>query len=328
MSASSTMLRRQVSGRARSLELGGVTDGDLPLPPPPENIPLSPTDSNLSPCSKKLFSKAARKTSATDVRKGISQRSWVVSSEGSEDSEQVSSDDSSDDEDDDEMLVEEVKDSHAFFSSCGELAVEPQECPSGMLPVLMGTSSKNVSHIVELLGWKVTYLPLHIDEVAMWEEKPKSECTPQDLAIHQSQWISKQLQDGGIERPALLITVAQAAEFDGVGRMHPSGVEELKAFLKSYSNASVMTITAVTVANTETGNSVTGVDLASVAFRNISDEVIESVVAREKAMGCIGGVCLEDPELRPLALQVDGSVDSIWGLPVALVCSLIQQIRA
>jgi hypothetical protein len=67
------MLRRQVSNsRMRSLQLG--VDGEVPQPLAPENIPVSPTDTNLSPCSKQLW--GTRRASHTDVRMAFKPRQW------------------------------------------------------------------------------------------------------------------------------------------------------------------------------------------------------------------------------------------------------------
>lgn len=38
-----------------------------------------------------------------------------------------------------------------------------------------------------------------------------------------------------------------------------------------------------------------------------------------------GGFSLEDPGLEPLVDNIEGSVDSIFGLPVDLLCTLIER---
>lgn len=41
-----------------------------------------------------------------------------------------------------------------------------------------------------------------------------------------------------------------------------------------------------------------------------------------------GGFALEDPDLRPLVDKIEGSVDSIFGLPVDLLCALVERAAA
>jgi len=38
-----------------------------------------------------------------------------------------------------------------------------------------------------------------------------------------------------------------------------------------------------------------------------------------------GGFALEDPDLSTLVEKIEGSVDSIFGLPVGLLCTLIER---
>ena len=90
------MLRRQVSNsRMRSLHLGD--NGDEPPPVVPENIPVSPTDTNLSPCSKQLW--GVRRASSTDVRLAFKPRQWVAAK---------SEDEESSDEEDEEDVTSDI----------------------------------------------------------------------------------------------------------------------------------------------------------------------------------------------------------------------------
>lgn len=38
-----------------------------------------------------------------------------------------------------------------------------------------------------------------------------------------------------------------------------------------------------------------------------------------------GGFALEDPDLSTLVDKINGSVDSVFGLPVGLLCTLIER---
>jgi predicted house-cleaning NTP pyrophosphatase (Maf/HAM1 superfamily) len=65
--------------------------------------------------------------------------------------------------------------------------------------------------------------------------------------------------------------------------------------------------------------------LAHTAHDN-SDEVIDRVITRRTTLHTPGGISLEDSELKQLVLHVTGAVDSVWGLPIELLCDLIGQI--
>ena len=53
-----------------------------------------------------------------------------------------------------------------------------------------------------------------------------------------------------------------------------------------------------------------------VFWKDISDEVIQRVISRGEIYASAGGFRVEDPDLNPLILDIEGSIDSVMGLPV------------
>ncbi|KAG5187078.1 hypothetical protein JKP88DRAFT_267957 [Tribonema minus] len=82
--ATMASLRRQLSAsQMRVLKLGAEGAEGVPAPPVPENIPISPTDNNLSPCSKMLW--MPRKPSHPDVKVQVpAPRKWAAEAGGSD----------------------------------------------------------------------------------------------------------------------------------------------------------------------------------------------------------------------------------------------------
>ena len=56
--------------------------------------------------------------------------------------------------------------------------------------------------------------------------------------------------------------------------------------------------------------------LSIVFWKDISDEVIQRVISRGEIYASAGGFRIEDPDLNPLILDIEGSIDSVMGLPV------------
>ena len=57
--------------------------------------------------------------------------------------------------------------------------------------------------------------------------------------------------------------------------------------------------------------------LTTVVFwKDISDEVIQRVISRGEIYASAGGFRVEDSDLNPLILDIEGSIDSVMGLPV------------
>ena len=51
-------------------------------------------------------------------------------------------------------------------------------------------------------------------------------------------------------------------------------------------------------------------------WKDISDEVIQRVISRGEIYASAGGFRVEDSDLNPLILDIEGSIDSVMGLPV------------
>jgi len=56
-----------------------------------------------------------------------------------------------------------------------------------------------------------------------------------------------------------------------------------------------------------------------VFWKDISDEVIQRVISRGEIFASAGGFRVEDPDLNPLILDIEGSIDSVMGLPVSIL---------
>ena len=54
----------------------------------------------------------------------------------------------------------------------------------------------------------------------------------------------------------------------------------------------------------------------TVFWKDISDEVIQRVILRGEIYASAGGFRVEDSDLNPLILDIEGSIDSVMGLPV------------
>jgi len=127
-----------------------------------------------------------------------------------------------------------------------------------------------------------------------------------------------------IHQAALLITSDQVVVWQGTIREKPEHADKAHAFLRSYAEAPAETVTAVVVTNTATGVRRQGVDLARVWFRRIPEAVIDQVIAQGEIFSYAGGFSITDPLLAAYIERVEGSTDSVIGLPKALTQRLIR----
>jgi septum formation protein len=342
------MLRKKAVNAAREinlgLSLGPDVDGQQQSRPV---VPMSPTDANLSPCSKKLL--GDHRTSHPDVRSTFKSRQWESVVEDDEEEEEGGVE-GSDSEDSDASISESEGETEAPCDGSskgdvdglnnfrqasgdddddgGELSVvqsirsghlvRPRACPTS-LPIILGSSSAKRLQIMEALGWEHTTLNPDIDEGAFTDSDAHSLC--QSIAKGKA---AKLLEVA--PKPSVLITSDQVVEFGDAVRGKPKDAEQAREFLMSYSGSALFFVTAVVVSNTETGASACAVDVARVVMSKLSDDLVERVISRGLVMSAAGGLSLEDPDLQSVVALVDGELDSIWGLPVDTTCELICQV--
>lgn len=124
----------------------------------------------------------------------------------------------------------------------------------------------------------------------------------------------------------ILVTCDQIVLYRGMLREKPNSVSEAKEFLSSYSNDSVTTVSAVVVTHLPSGIQESKADIATVYWQTIPEQVIERVVARGAVFDSAGGFCIEDPELNKLIKGMDGTVDSVMGMPLIVTTKLIKSV--
>jgi septum formation protein len=131
-----------------------------------------------------------------------------------------------------------------------------------------------------------------------------------------------------IHEPALLITSDQVVVWQGKIHEKPKHAEEARAFLRGYAEGPAETVTAAVVTHTATGVRRQGVDRAMVWFRRIPEEGIAQVIAREEVFAHAGGFSITDPLLEVYIERVDGTAESVIGLPAALTRQLLRAAMA
>jgi septum formation protein len=131
-----------------------------------------------------------------------------------------------------------------------------------------------------------------------------------------------------IHEPTLLITADQVVVWRGTIREKPQNGEEAHAFLWVYAEGPAETVTAVVVTNAATGVRRQGVDRATVWFRRIPEEVIAQVIAQGDIFAHAGGFSITNPLLKTYIERMDGTAESVIGLPTALTRQLLRAAMA
>lgn len=124
----------------------------------------------------------------------------------------------------------------------------------------------------------------------------------------------------------IILTSDQIVLYKSDVREKPSTREEAKQFLSSYSNDNVSTISAIVITEYPSKKQKSAIDIATVYWDEITDLIVEKVIDKGEIYSSAGGFRIEDSDLNPLIRYLEGSFDSIMGLPVSLTVELIEDV--
>lgn len=182
--------------------------------------------------------------------------------------------------------------------------------------LILGSSSKWRAQVLEGLGARFETMAPDIDEKAIRYDDPMA----LTLAIANAK---VEALFERMDRPALIICADQVAVFEGEIREKPRDVDEARRWLKSYSSATVETVTAIAVADFSTGVVYDGADVARVSFREIGGPAIAHAIVRGDVLNSCGAFTIDDPAIKPLVASIEGTKDSVDGLPIPLLRDLL-----
>ena len=77
----------------------------------------------------------------------------------------------------------------------------------------------------------------------------------------------------------------------------------------------------------DTGQRVVSDDSTSIIFEPMPVDVVEAVVATDELMWCAGALMIEHPAWSPYIKEVQGGLDSVMGLNMSLVSSMLDELR-
>jgi septum formation protein len=130
-----------------------------------------------------------------------------------------------------------------------------------------------------------------------------------------------------IEGDAILITLDEVVVWKNELREKPETIEQARYFLTSYSESPAQTYTSIVVHNTTTHAQYEGLDIARVYFKPIPDSVIQQLIDEGNIMWAAGGFIIEDPLLLPYIDRIEGTKESVMGLPLKLTDELIKKAQ-
>lgn len=186
--------------------------------------------------------------------------------------------------------------------------------------VILGSSSIFRRTVMDETGISYKILSPGIDEKAVRDTDPSQ------LVLKISHAKADALEKR-VTEPVYVITADQVVTHNGRILEKPGDIEEAKQNMRDFGDGKpVCTVSGIVVLNTETRQRAAGVDVVSIYFREFPEHVIEELGNREYALYVAGGIQIEDVLTQEYILKIDGTLDSVMGLPKKLLLNLLTQL--
>eukprot|EP00607_Mallomonas_marina_P010892 CAMPEP_0182421192 /NCGR_PEP_ID=MMETSP1167-20130531/6455_1 /TAXON_ID=2988 /ORGANISM="Mallomonas Sp, Strain CCMP3275" /LENGTH=289 /DNA_ID=CAMNT_0024598065 /DNA_START=134 /DNA_END=1003 /DNA_ORIENTATION=+ len=212
-----------------------------------------------------------------------------------------------------QILVKKINAEGKKSSESGNIWAEEENFPQPYQSIILGSSSVKRKSVLERNGWSFTTASPDIDEKAIRDDDPL--ILPLLVAKAKASALTDRLTES-ILTPTILLTSDQIVLFKQEIREKPQIEEEAREFLSSYSNDTVSTVTAVTATHLPSGRQSSDVNIASVSFKLIPEETVETVLATAEVYSSAGALVIENEVLRGFIQHIEGDIDSLRGLPM------------
>ncbi|MDO8452253.1 MAG: nucleoside triphosphate pyrophosphatase [bacterium] len=186
--------------------------------------------------------------------------------------------------------------------------------------IILGSNSKQRRRILERMGYEFEVMAADIDEKAIRNDDPKE--LTMTLAKAKAEALIPKVKD-----TALLIAADQVVLWNGQILEKPENPEEARKFLHGYAQYPAQPINAIVITNTETGAQIGENDENTVYFRSFPENVIEQLIEEGNIFTQAGAFSLEDPLIEPYIDRIEGSLESIEGLPIELTERLMRKVK-
>lgn len=187
--------------------------------------------------------------------------------------------------------------------------------------IILGSKSEGRKQMLEEMGIEFEVIPANIDEKAIRLDDPKELV----LAIAKAKAAALVSR---ISEPAILITSDQVVVCNGEMREKPESKKEARKFLESYSIYPAEAITSVVVTNLQTGKQVQEVDTAKVYFNPFSEDEINEIIEQGQVFDLAGGFTVDGEKWEGHVKKIEGTRDSVIGLPKDITRRLINAVVA
>lgn len=187
------------------------------------------------------------------------------------------------------------------------------------MKIILGSKSQGRRKMLEEMGIPFEVMTADIDEKAIRFKDPQKLV----LALARAKAEALKIK---INESAILITSDQVVVCDGKIREKPETKEEARYFLESYSTHPAETVTAVVVTNLKTDKKAEVIDIAKVYLHPYTEEEIDDLIKEGQVFNFSGGFSINGEKWEKHINKIEGTRDSIIGLPKDITKRLIDEV--
>lgn len=187
------------------------------------------------------------------------------------------------------------------------------------MKIILGSASPQRKMVMDSLGVPYEIMTSDINERAIRDPNPEKLTLA--LAKAKATTLLKKIKE-----PALLITADLVVMLNGTILEKPRNPEQAREFLESYTYAKPETVAALVVTNTETKKQASGVERSVITFKPIPKEIIEELIKEGDIFTQAGAFSPKNQLLIPYISAIDGTADSVMGLPKKLLSKLMKEV--
>ncbi|MDO8594491.1 MAG: Maf family nucleotide pyrophosphatase [bacterium] len=182
------------------------------------------------------------------------------------------------------------------------------------MKIILGSQSENRKMVLEKAGYTFDVMVSNIDEKAIRHEDFYE--LPLRLAKAKAEALLPRIKE-----PSLLITADQVVVWNGELREKPANAKEARRYLETFSGSEYPAecVNGITVMNTTTGKSITEREISKVFFSKIPQETIEVFLKEGIGFQKAGGFDANHPMIQPFIVRIEGTIESVLGLPLDVV---------
>ena len=188
------------------------------------------------------------------------------------------------------------------------------------MKIILGSKSKGRKQILEEMGMDFEIMVSDIDEKAIRFDDAEK------LVLALARAKAEALKPK-IFQPAILITSDQVVVCNKKIIEKPDNEKQAREFLQGYSNFPARTVTSVVVINLKTGKQAETVDTAEVYFTPFSEDEITDLINEGEIFHLAGGFTVDGQKWEKHIQKIQGTRDSVMGLPKTITEKLIKKVH-